>query len=478
MLEQSTTACPTPESHFSASPTTHIRSADDNVDRAALLPELRRVFSVVHQQIESIAHQEISFEPDTQMNSSVPWLSSGYSGMVGQRVPDLVDDIDEPFLEQERKHVIRCDNAVVDQDLSDSADKTKLSLKKQLQTLIPLLDRLGRALVDSAPQLAVYAATLPNEPLPGPERTVPGESNVVVIDEGEEEEVHSLRSLGSLFSSIPVDSRSAPDPAVASSEIVENDEYETLLEPDYADFRSAAVNTTRGYARTRNGGRSTSDEAGLLGAYLAAASLSSLANDEDGEGNSMGGLAGLGRLLRQRDPAGGMGGGIDIHIHAIVTGPATGGPAGIALLGETQIATPRPTPFSSNNRRAGITEPRIPPAAPINEDELGIFSDLYSANPTPVDLQNGVFPSGTTRASSVAAVADPLDENMTNEESTGSSRPFGSGGQTLLIRRSRRAVTGNTATLTTRSRAGRISRLFGRLTSRRSNSERSFQDLS
>jgi hypothetical protein len=36
------------------------------------------------------------------------------------------------------------------------------ALKKKLQELVPLLDRLGRALIDSAPHLSAYAASLPD----------------------------------------------------------------------------------------------------------------------------------------------------------------------------------------------------------------------------------------------------------------------------------------------------------------------------
>ncbi|KAI2494322.1 endoplasmic reticulum stress-induced pre-emptive quality control [Fragilaria crotonensis] len=422
---QSVTACPTPESQFNASPPTNIKMDEEPGERAALLPELQRVFSLVNHQIERITEKDFSSESggNNSNNNGVPWLTESCR---------------------------RC----------------------------PRPQRLGRTLIDSAPHLAAYAASLPDEPPSEPERTAPGESNVVVVDEDEVDEVErgvavsSPRSIGNLFSLMPLGTQSVPERAPSPSEPEAIDEDDTFLDPDYADFVNATVNTSRGVSR-RSSDRNSPEEAGLLGAYLAAASLSSLTNDEDGEGSSIGGLAGLGRLIRQREAGGMGGGGIDIHIHAIVTGPTAGGTTGMTFLGEPQIASPRPTLFSSHSRRSGIAEPRIPPSPPIDEEELGIFSDLYSDNPAPVDLQNGFFPSDDVRIPQVAAnPSDEIHSMIETMENEGNLRSSRTARQRLATRRNQSSLP-----LAPHGRRGAISRLFRRM-SRRTNANRSFHGLS
>ncbi len=433
------------------------------------------MFSVVNHQIERIAEKDFSFESGGNNNNiGVPWMSDGASD-AGPDLDGIVDDIDRTFIEDENDPVSRYDGETKTQH-STAALSSDPALKKQLQALIPLLDRLGRTLIDSAPHLAAYAASLPDEPVPEPERTAPGESNVVIVNEDEVDRGvagQPIRSIGSLFSLMPHGMQRVPERAPSPSEPEAIDEDDDFLDPDHADFVNATVNTTRGGVSRRSSDRNSPEEAGLLGAYLAAASLSSLANDEDGEGSSIGGLAGLGRLIRQREAGGIGGGGIDIHIHAIVTGPTAGGATGMTLLGEPQMASPRPTLFSSHSRRSGITEPRIPPSAPIDEEELGIFSDLYSENPAPVDLQNGFFPTDDVRIPIVAA--DPSDEihgmieSMENEGRLRSSR---AARQRLATRRNPASLP-----LAPHGRRGAISRLFRRM-SRRTNANHSFHGLS
>jgi hypothetical protein len=454
------------------SPPTNIKSEIEAEDRAALLPELQRVFSVVTELLEQSVEKDNNIEEPT--NHYAPWIGGGLE----EEMPSLLSDAEyemeshRPLLGDENARDVVPDEEAKDEERSvgqPMASRSKNpNLKKQLQTLVPLLDRLGRTLTDAAPHLAAYAASLPDEAPKEPERTAPGESNVVIAREVFEEPAPERRS--GLFSLLPVGGRSpAPAPPIVepSDVAVVSDDEEEVMEPDYVDFASGVVNTTRGDVRTR-GGRSSSDEAGLLGAYLAAASLGSLTGDDDG--NEGGGLQGLGRLIRQRETNGGNGGGgIDIHIHAIVTGPAVGNAGTMALIGEPQVTPPRPTLFSSNSRRSGISEPRIPLSAPLDEEELGIFSDLYSENPTPVDLQNGVLPAETgTSIGSVAPIEEleSLDGRVSLRTSLRSASPR------------RRSNAPPPPTTPPARRGGPVSRLFRRL-SRRSlaHPERSFRGL-
>lgn len=466
---QSSTACPTPQSHFNASPSTNIRSEDEPTERAALLPELQRVFHVVNTMLDQTLEKGKENVEEEHLRN-VPWMSGGV-------VDDDMDDL-PPLLSNsgadggETAPLIGPNVESAASPAPTNDDLQMIALKKKLQTLVPLLDRLGRTLTDAAPHVASYAASLPDEPAIEPERVAPGESNVVIAEEEEEpspEPSDRHSTIGGLFSLLPVGGRSAPPPAVTP----EPAEDEELVEPDYVDFVNGVVNTTRGEVRTRGGRSSSSDDgAGLLGAYLAAASLGSAANDDDGDGSG-GGLQGLGRLIRQREANGGGGGGIDIHIHAIVTGPAVGGGGlgGLAMLGDPQIATPRPTLFSTNSRRGGITEPRIPLSAPVDEEELGIFSDLYSETPTPVDLQNGVLPAeGRGRTGSIGS--GPFDD-LADLESIASVVSRRSRNSSIERARSpgRRRSDANAD-----RRGGPVSRLIRRLSRRRSGFDRAAHD--
>lgn len=475
----SSTACPTPQSTLADTPATNIKSEIESEDRAALLPELQRVFGAVTDLLEQSVEKEITNEPAKHYT---PWIGGGIS--LEDEIPDLLSDAEceieshRPLLSDESIPAVRSDDEAKDEEhsmpVTQVASPTNPNLKRQLQTLIPLLDRLGRTLTDAAPHLAAYAASLPDEPAREPERTAPGESNVVIAREVAEELAPPERRSG-LFSLLPVGGRSSGPPVVAPADVaVVSDDDEEVIAPDYIDFVSGVVNTTRGEVRSR-GSRSSSDEAGLLGAYLTAASLGSLGGDDDG--NEGGGLQGLGRLIRQRETNGSTGGGgIDIHIHAIVTGPAVGNGT-MAIIGDPQISAPRPALFTSDSRRSGFAEPRISLSAPVDEEELGIFSDLYSENPTPVDLQNGVLPAEIERID--IASPDPVDEidslasdgraprhnSLRSESPSRSPRHRGSGSRELPLFAPTR-------------RGGPVSRLLRRL-SRRSlaDPDRSFRDL-
>lgn len=318
----------------------------------------------------------------------------------------------------------------------------------QLETLAPLLDRLGRTLTDSAPHVAALAASL-KEPEP-------------------EEESHQLETieehpstLGGLLSLLSRDRRprttngqSVSSSAVAvqqPNDIVsvsaassttgglehdeeegEEDEY-SAVDPDLTDYRSGLVNTTRGEVRNgpRSVGRAGSVDgaSNLLGAYLAAASLAG------GGGTDGGTEEGLGRLLGDRGT-----GGIDIHIHAVVTGPGLEGGIGVttgtAGTLSDLLSAASTTASPPRNRRGNQPATSSPAAAPFvtptrvtelttgDDDDDGIFSDLYTENPAPIDpatpprvQREDAAPEA---AASVAAQSDQDDD--ANARRTGTNR--------------------------------------------------------
>jgi hypothetical protein len=223
------------------------------------------------------------------------------------------------------------------------------------------------------------------------------------------------------------------------------DTHSRYQNPDYTDFGFSMINTTRGSTGLRRSGArwissntddtdannnnnnnnnsgSTGTLAGLLGAYIAAASLM----DDDG----------LGRLLRATNGGGGTnGGGIDIHIHAVVTTPdggimATTLPTANAIVEpsldvdeddeaeeaeeeeqhEERVPTPpllrRPPPLSPHPNRLFATRSPVDgrrsrhhfslhprhrasnennPNGEVDDEDEGIFDALYSENPEPID---------------------------------------------------------------------------------------------
>ena len=461
----STFASPTPQSLLPEPPSTHLRQRhpasdeqpdavddDESSDRAALVPELLRVSDAVHELVraaavhlqarEQLARERTSDSPvaDNEPAQSLgrahlPWAGLGppHSGAAAQNDFESEVTNDPPRV-----------NGI-----------SAAGLRAELEALAPLLDRLGRTLVDAAPHVAALARSIEAEPMghPVPVTTAHGLSvtspEAATTGSGGDDSNDHPTSLGGLLSLlgrdrrrqsnssssnivVPGDAPSVPDEDGAPSTPTRTSGADSTevadVDPDLTDFASAAVNTTRGEVRRgprsnrSSSGIGSDDAAGLLGAYLAAASLNSLAGggssgtDGDDGGNNW---QGLGRLLRER----GAGGGIDIHIHAVVTAPGlpTGGlgltaigagGAGLGgvgavggLFGATAALDPaNEAPTSPFSTRGGLIRPgssrltlsRSPPTpvgAGDDEDDDGIFSELYSDNPDPIDPSR---PPGTT----------------------------------------------------------------------------------
>jgi hypothetical protein len=373
------------------------------------LPELQRVMASVNNMLlHAMGEKDHAVDMTVRAPSEdgLPWISERQEE-ANSIILDSIDELGHPEVEQHPYN------------------------RHDLEQLAPLLDRLGRALMDAAPHIASYASMLPVEDQPEPRRRAPGECNVVIAGEWEMEELTDnednassrATSLGTGMFSL-LDGRTTNvvlpemNTLLMNPTLDDDDEPEDRMilanDPDNSDFASGMVNTFRGENRSRNVSQmspSTSntndDGVNLLGAYLAAASLGSLANDdEDTSPNATedtSGIQGLGRLLRQRET--GTGSGIDIHIHAFVTGFGVGAGSGFAVLGDPRnggLFGGPPTPtratgfagLSSIHHRhhSAFAEFRAPVSA-VNEEDMGIFSELYSENPSPIDLQSGVIPS-------------------------------------------------------------------------------------
>lgn len=391
-------ASPTPQSIFSESPPTYIRSETDSDERAAMLPELARVMTAVNELLVNAANDATLRSSSTTERTTTS--SSRETGHLPWS-PVVVGPVAAETLDPRTSEIVPA--TVVSGPSSCVTAGHRAGYRRELEALAPLLDRLGRTLIDAAPHVSAMARTMRE----GPSEEIPTELEPV------EEHPTSLGGLLSLLSRDRRRQSNASNNVVVASDSASTHESvqtgnaseETTLDPDLSDFAYGVVNTTRGEVRRgpRVGRNPSDDAAELLGAYLAAASLGSLVSGRSGNGDDDGG--GLAALLRDRVN----GGGIDIHIHAVVTAPGvTPGGIGVTTLdtGGTGLArglgpltaheqagtllSSRSSPRASPTRH-GL---RVTTSPPDDDEDLGIFSDLYGENPDPVD------PNGTPSSAS------------------------------------------------------------------------------
>jgi hypothetical protein len=359
-------------------------------------------------------------------------------------------------------------------DMSSSANTHHTSnqsrlRRHQLQMLAPLLDRLGRTLIDAAPHVAALANVA--SPDNDTEESISTAEAVVAPPPVSED---NPSTLGGLLSLLSRDRRRQTNNASSDeNEAVSpsNNEHTWPVDPDYVDFATGSVNTTRGEVRSGPRGRSSNDDvAGLLGAYLAAASLglnpvgsSANGNADNNDNDDASNLFGLGQLLRNRGGNNGNGAGIDIHIHAVVTGPGMpptaidgggNGGLGFATFGGPTIAaatlgstrnTLSPSRERGNSAHS-LLQMRTPP--PVEEDEdFGIFSDLYSENPDPIDptaspshdrtvREAGVDPDFLSRLGRISPRASTTNSGRTDPSGASPSRHSSTNSDASSSRRS------------------------------------------
>ncbi|GFH52059.1 hypothetical protein CTEN210_08535 [Chaetoceros tenuissimus] len=223
-----------------------------------------------------------------------------------------------------------------DDDIVPSDQELMRSFRKRdLEALAPLLDRLGRVLIDAAPHVAAMADSIPEE-LP----QIP-QANEEMIESGENipvnEEDVSLRPAW------------APTPSLFesdSNEVVEGDENDPINNPDYVDFVHGFVNHRNDGPSNRR--RRNRNSSGSLGTSLLSAMLSS-------EGGP--------RIVRVGGANdGNTGSGLDIHVHAFV-----GGPDGLERSGATSRQHD-----GNDSQPNEIIQQYVP-----DDDESDIFDGMY-----------------------------------------------------------------------------------------------------
>lgn len=374
--DQSLLASPTPQNVFQAAPATHIMDEDDEVERASLLPELYRVLSSVNEVLSFSIPSDARHSPD----DISPFAPSTDTAHLPWRLPN---------------HGIATIFSSPTTDTSNVASPGRGSnpLSRldscQLRRLAPLIDRLGRTLTDAAPHIAALADSLP-QPVVEVTNTpvnpfnlleeVPGQSPAARV-RAMNEWAMNIRSGGNSSNSNRVDNVD-----------------ERSDDPDLSDFINGMVNTTRGVNRNDRDSNRDPLVSGLLSSYLSSQTGLGLGAGPDASTDADNPV---GRLLRMGGGGGTTGGtgaaggpGIDIHIHAVVTGPGMNNIGALGGLGMGTTATPllsilrngNSSTNSSATNRGGGTNPQIAGDQAGNEDDMDLFSELYSESPTPLNM--------------------------------------------------------------------------------------------
>ena len=512
-------------------------NAEPGVERPAILPELSRAVEAIQELLTVVAAEEAA-QLTSEQQAHLPWAARVQTPSDARpTVADFVDTKDEEEVDDEDSED---ENALppiipveennndtgapapsVDTSSCTTAEQNVNSVqpqlrRRQLQMLAPLLDRLGRTLVDAAPHVAALANDCADNSNENEESVSTAEA-VVAPSPGEES--NNPSTLGGLLSLLNRDRRRQNRTNSSSNDNEnsndnsnpsgENDEpaspeiHQTWpVDPDYVDFATGAVNTTRGEVRSGPRSRSSNDDvAGLLGAYLAAASLGLNTSSGGGGGgaddndDTASNVMGLGRLLRERGNGGGNGGpGIDIHIHAVVTAPGMpptpiggggtglGGALGLAALGglPTTGTTTARNPLTPTSRRgSSLLRHRTPP---VVEEEDSLFSDLYSESPDPVDPNSSPEPEQVRRQERTSTSDNDFLSRLTHSSTRSASNPLGTPRRSSAIssasgtpdRLHRQSSDASSSRRSSASGSSRRGSMFGRLfrRSRRSGSNR------
>jgi hypothetical protein len=448
-------ASPTPQAAFQAAPSTFIRCDEDEggddhdtseennnninevAERTALLPELQRVISGVNDLLlNALSPPEGERGGQTTPPSSLAVGSSHLPWQVpiATRVPNnstsgyhllSSDDMNDDGITSPSSSLQQRMTSV------EAAETTGSRLNAaQLRHLAPLIDRLGRSLTDAAPHIAALADALPSRRSQQSQAGASSDDNVDEIENLAAQASHLYFGLNTEENN-GTQSHSATASATAEQMVIDET---TNIDPDVTDFVNGMVNTTRGGSP-----RDTNREP--LSPSLLASYLSSIGADgglTGGSGNNNdntrvirvggGGENGFGGT---NGGSGGGGPGIDIHIHAIVTGPGMniGGLGGLGGVGSGTTLLNR-----TNNR--GNAAGRTPVTATtsehqssgdggINGDEIDLFSDLYSESPPPLNLHQERASAGNSLNQAFEECCS-IEEDSDSATDSAATQPFDS----------------------------------------------------
>merc|ERR1712238_478766 len=442
-------ACPSPQSVFHAAPSTSIEDDDDSIDRKAILSEL--YYSVTS--ISSLFSQSINLESvqDSRSddNAVLPWKkamklpdknSVEFEGNGGEEVKkEDESDTDPPLNELPSTELENLSKRRLEA-LAPLLDRLGRVLTDAAPHVAALAENLPSKLRENENSEKVKSNI---EEVNNYDEEVDRKKDIEEDSEKDfeedsekdheedsekdneqdnEENSEGNRSLRPSWVNNNDESALTPllsndaENSIDCEESIEGDEGN----PDHIDFVNGFINVSSHDPRrirgsSAEGPLNVGDNNTSLGSSLLSYLASGNAGNNDGtieDGSEQEGPRVL-RLTRGSGGGGGggggngigsgtnNGGGIDIHIHAIVTGPGGGGAglggisdlAGILNGTATPISmpSPAPTPIQSVSLLPSGEAEQRSPVTPEDEDDLGLFSDLYSVTPRSIDSTRSDF---------------------------------------------------------------------------------------
>jgi len=460
-------ASPTPQAVFQAAPTTFLTTSDDG-DRHVLLNELHRTLATVtniFSELESLDNSNkcASAAQSPAKDSLLPWRvkdsdtiaadtsrnnnTEGACNLKRAQLTALAPLLDRlgRTLTDVAPHIAVLANSIpykeeTLEDISSTEvlpdnncdlDETETGTDSKNDTLANNDNALLSTPLLSSDSVGILSLTSSESP---------GTSSVLSTDSAGIPPLTSSESPGT-SSELSTDSAGIP-PLLSPGSVGTSDDSSEAVEDfeDYADCVYGMVNVSRNDipspragSRSRNPDTSNgSNTSSLLATYLTAAGLGGIATSSGGgsstgstEDAGNGSMSTLARLLRAGgNNNGGNGGGIDIHIHAIVT-PAPGlalmggGLAGgLGLMNLPNTATEQAqnsmdaTELQSEENVVdhSTSASRLP--VDDDDDEFGLFSELYSETPSPSSA-NHQEANSSARESGIVSGSATFDGNVT-----------------------------------------------------------------
>jgi hypothetical protein len=377
-------SAPSIHSVHDGSPHTHILSSDnEQVERAAVLPEVGRILSDVQSYLNSVT-------TSTNCHGSKQYMEESQASN-SEEEKEAIDDDD-----------IYCNSAASNfhprpnlpwqnngfnnakPSASNSTEETTPHdvSRSDVQILAALFDRLGRTLIDLAPHVVSLATTFPDHTTSG-----------VAEEEGS-------RKFPTSYTTANLDQSSTSSPQIPASPVLFHPGVAASVTPEQQrdeniDYVSGLVHTrvatssSSTYITGVNSDsvRSGRDRAAAIAAFLENTGTSDYSSSSAGAGdapedneetNTNSDSSSFPESLARLIAGGGSdGGGIDIHIHAVVTpGFLPGGGLLFGGLTGADVGTASTTDVTTLSPVSEVAAP--PSTAHIqNDEDMGLFDELY-----------------------------------------------------------------------------------------------------
>lgn len=373
-------SAPSIHSVHDGSPHTHILSSDnEQVERAAVLPEVGRILNDVQSFLNSVT-------TSTNCHGSKQYMEESPVSNSEEEKEAIDDDVvycnSAASNTRPRPHLPWHSNGFTNSEPSGSnSDQEVIShavSRSDVHILAALFDRLGRTLIDLAPHVVSLATTFPDHTSSG-----------IAAEEGS-------KKLPSSFTTSNAEQSSTSSSQISASPVLFHPGVADTQQPDEnIDYVSGLVHTrvatssSSTYISGANSGsvRSGRDRAAAIAAFLentgtsdysssSAGTVDASEDNEETNTNSDGSIfpESLARLIAG---SGSDGGGIDIHIHAVVTPGFL--PGGGLLFGGLTGADVGATSTTDVTTLSPISEAaELSSTVQVqNDEDMGLFDELY-----------------------------------------------------------------------------------------------------